>query len=45
VTGDALKAVIDHVGPGNIVTVTVDGASAYEITVKALATTQEPRNG
>lgn len=37
VTSDVLKAIIDHVGAGNTVTVTEDGRPAYEITVTKVA--------
>ena len=35
VTSDVLKAVIEKVTPGHIVTVEVDGKPAYEIEVRA----------
>lgn len=34
VTSDALKAVIEHVGVGNAVTVNVDGVPAFELSVQ-----------
>ena len=34
VTSDVLKAVIEKVGPGNIITVEVDGVPVWEIQVK-----------
>jgi hypothetical protein len=37
VTSDVLKAIIDKVGPGNIVTVEVDGKPAFEIEVRQVS--------
>lgn len=37
VTSDVLKAVIEYVEPGHIVTVNVDGVPAYEIEVRAMS--------
>ena len=36
VTSDVLKAIIDKVGPGNVITVEADGVPAFEIEVRRL---------
>lgn len=36
VTSDALKAVIDKIGPGYATVVEIDGVPAYEISVRKL---------
>lgn len=36
VTSDALKAVIDKIGPGNTTVVEIDGVPTYEISVHFL---------
>lgn len=40
VTSDVLKAVIEYVEPGHVVTVNVNGMPAYEIEVRALSREQ-----
>ena len=34
VTSDALKAVIDHVGPGNVATINENGKPRFRITIE-----------
>ena len=41
VTNDALKAVIDHITPGHILTLNVEGVPAFEIEVRVIAGKQE----
>jgi hypothetical protein len=36
VTGDVLKAVIDKIEPGNVITVEIDGVPKYEIEVREI---------
>lgn len=42
VTSDVLKAVIDFVEPGHVITVEDDGVPAYEISVRAIAKEEAP---
>lgn len=44
VTSDVLKAIIDKVGAGNVVTVNENGAPAYEIEVRRAADAAETRD-